>query len=160
MRVLIKDHPNYSIDITGLVINNKTNKYLKIQLNQKREIVELWKDNKKKHCQIHRLLAEAFIPNPDNLPQINHIDGNSLNNKIENLEWVTDRDNKLHAYRTGLMKQNKFAVLQYTLNEKFVREYESILEAHRVTKIDRKSIKFNIENKYKHAGNYIWRLKK
>lgn len=70
----------------------------------KRATVELWKENKRKRYFIHRLVAEAFIENPLNKPQVNHIDGNPLNNKISNLEWTTNKENTQHAYDNGLMK--------------------------------------------------------
>lgn len=69
--------------------------------------VNLRKEGKVKMMSVHRLLAVAFIPNPENLPMVNHIDGVKTNNAIENLEWCTNRDNILHAVRTGLLVQKK-----------------------------------------------------
>lgn len=65
--------------------------------------VTLAKDGKKKQKYLHRLLAELFIPNPLNLPQVNHKDGNKLNCKMENLEWVSAQENVIHAYKHGLI---------------------------------------------------------
>lgn len=64
--------------------------------------VTLWVHNKAWCRKVHRMVAEAFIPNPDNLPQINHKDGNKLNNHATNLEWCTARQNTAHAWLTGL----------------------------------------------------------
>ena len=61
-------------------------------------------NRKRKQFYVHRLIAEYFIPNPKNLPQVNHIDGNKLNNSLDNLEWVTVQDNVIHAYKNGLIK--------------------------------------------------------
>ncbi|CAM0029192.1 HNH endonuclease [Vibrio phage D529] len=58
----------------------------------------------RKTAYLHRLVAEAFIPNPLNLPQVNHIDGNKDNNHYSNLEWCTQEDNNLHAKDTGLLR--------------------------------------------------------
>jgi hypothetical protein len=64
----------------------------------------LQKEKNKKHLQMQRLMAINFIPNPQNLPQVNHKDGNKLNNLIENLEWCTCQENVRHAWNTGLHK--------------------------------------------------------
>ncbi len=67
--------------------------------------VYLYKDGKRKHHKVHRLVAHAFIPNPENKGQINHKDGNKKNNSVTNLEWVTDEENKLHRKQI-LTKEN------------------------------------------------------
>ena len=64
--------------------------------------IELWSSGSGKKYLLHRLLAQAFIPNPKAKPQINHIDGNKTNNALSNLEWCSQSENQLHAYRTGL----------------------------------------------------------
>lgn len=74
----------------------------KTSRNGKYRSVSAMKNGKQKRFYVHRLMAQAFIPNPENKPQINHIDGDPSNNNIENLEWVTAKENILHAYETGL----------------------------------------------------------
>lgn len=64
-------------------------------------------DGSQKVIAVHRLIAETFIPNPEKKPQVNHIDGNKLNNHVSNLEWCSIRENLVHAYKTGLNKGGK-----------------------------------------------------
>lgn len=67
-------------------------------------VTSLTKNGKSKTCTIHRIIAEAFIPNPENKRTVNHIDGDKTNNDLENLEWATHQENYRHAIRTGLFK--------------------------------------------------------
>lgn len=88
-------------------INNYVNKEKIFQINQTYgwggyKKVILYKGGRYKNRYVHRLVAESFIPNPDNKPQVNHKDGVKTNNSVSNLEWCTQSENMLHAYRTGL----------------------------------------------------------
>ena len=108
--------PNYLISNKGVVINKKTGKVLKHQLKKGYHRLELVTLNGRKHFLVHRLVAQAFIPNPENKPQVNHINGNKNDNSVENLEWCTNYENAHHAIKNGLWI-NVFKASQET-NEK------------------------------------------
>lgn len=91
---------DYDITEEGNVINKKTGRILKPQPNSK-GYLRIQLTNKEKYF-VHRLVASKYIPNPNNLPQVNHIDGNKLNNRASNLEWISNIDNRAHAIRTEL----------------------------------------------------------
>ena len=90
----IKGYPHLLISRTGKVWTTTYNRELHPHLTNRGYLrVNLSKDKTVKRAHIHRLVAEAFIPNPDNLPDVDHIDGNKLNNNVENLQWVSHSDN-------------------------------------------------------------------
>ena len=94
---------HYSISSEGRVRNDETNKMKSMDATSDGyHKVDLYSNGKRTSVRVHRLVAEAFIPNPNELPQINHIDGNKENNNVKNLEWVNNSQNMIHAYRTGL----------------------------------------------------------
>lgn len=119
----------------------------------------LMKDNKSKNFRLHRLVAEAFIPNPENKLQVNHKDGNKLNNNINNLEWCNQSENEKHAYNKGLANNDnqKIKVLQYDLNNNLIRKYDSLLEASKQTNIGISSISLCINGKQKKTHSFIFK---
>lgn len=114
-----KEQPIWLISNKGRVFSNYCNRCLKLQLvgasnNQKYYSVAINISGNIKHLKVHRLVAGAFIPNPDNKPHVNHKDGNKLNNSVKNLEWATVKENCVHAVETGLNKKRG----QYNQNSK------------------------------------------
>lgn len=91
--------------------------------------VSLSKNGVTKTHKIHRLVAQAFIPNPDNLPQVNHIDGNKTNNRVDNLEWCSQSENMRHACKTGLKRNDGEFNTQSKLTEADVRYIRAVYKA-------------------------------
>lgn len=130
----------------------------------------LSKNNKHGLKAVHRLVAKAFIPNPENKPQVNHIDGNKQNNRVDNLEWCNNSENQLHAWKLGLQTpywKGKFGkdhiqskkVMQYDKNKNLIKIWDSVNEASRTLNIDDASIsRCCLHYKYRHtAGGFIWK---
>ena len=117
----IKGYENYTIDTKGDVVNQTTKQMLKGSIGVNGyKYYRLSLNNKKKMFYAHRLVAEAFIPNPSNLPVVNHKDGNKLNNNIDNLEWVTYSDNtKLWHQNTTKTPIEKELYIQDLPNEEW-----------------------------------------
>lgn len=90
---------DYEITRNGEIINKHNNHKRVLQPNTKGYLRVMING---KNLFVHRLVAEKYVPNPDNKPQVNHIDGNKLNNNYKNLEWVTNQENRNHAMKNGL----------------------------------------------------------
>lgn len=95
----------YSITEDGDVFGHKYNRFLKPALNRRGyRRVDLYKNGKGRTSKIHRLVSITYIPNTENKREVNHIDGNKLNNHISNLEWCTRSENLKHAFKNNLHK--------------------------------------------------------
>ena len=94
--------------------------------------VQLWKNGKYKICRVHRLVAETFLENPENLPEVNHIDEYKTNNRVDNLEWKSHRDNCNHGTRNERSaKARSKRVIQLSLDGEFIKEWPSTNECGR-----------------------------
>ena len=159
--VKIEGFDNYEVSNLGKVRNIKSGRILKPSLN-KNGYLRLWlcKNNKRKHLYLHRIIATAFIDNPDEKPCVNHIDENKLNNDLSNLEWCTVRENLIHGTRTKRAAEKCFKkVIQLDLNDNVLNEFESIKQAERETGIFATSISACCNGKVKRAGYFKWRKK-
>lgn len=108
----------YSVSSDGRVFSYKSNKYLKLQSNKHYLKVMLTKNGEQIQKLVHRLVAEAFIPNPENKKEVNHIDGNKLNNSIDNLEWVTPKENQQHSVKKILENLVQICGMESLINRR------------------------------------------
>lgn len=150
---------DYSVSEDGLVKKDTKNDYILSQSSQQDyKFVTLQIEGKQKRMRVHRLVAETFIPNLENKPFVNHIDGNRSNNNVKNLEWVTPSENTQHAVATGLMNSGrKRAVIQYNLQGEKMLTFESASEAARQTGTSQSKITMCCRRQRESANDYQWR---
>ena len=159
--VKIVGFENYEVSNLGRVRNMKSGRILKPSLTKNGYLEHLlYKNNKQRHLLLHRIIATAFIDNPDEKPQVNHIDENKLNNDLSNLEWCTVRENLTHGTRTKRVAEKlSQKVIQLDLNGNVLNEFESMVQAGQETGVSRSNISSCCNGKLKSAGGYKWRRK-
>lgn len=156
----IKDIENYeglyAITKDGKVWSYKRKKFLKPSNNGSGGYyyVNLWKNGKGRNFRIHRLVAETYIPNPNNLPEVNHKDEDKSNNCVDNLEWISKIDNINYGTRTErAAKKTSIPVYCVELD----RVFDGAAQASRELGFDRGSITKCCRDRLKTAGGYHWR---
>ena len=152
----------YVVTSEGSVIGLRSGKELKTTNVRGYLRVKLYRNAQPKMYLVHRIVADAFIPNDDNKSQVNHKDGNKSNNNVENLEWVTQSENQVHAYINGLNSPThanevtKKKVEQKKLNGELLRVWNSMSDASRATGIPISNITHCCKGRINHAGGFKW----
>lgn len=173
MEKIIKDFPNYKVTSTGKILSCYDVREVSTEWKELKQIydkscgymiVTLCHQGVRKNKRVHRLMMEAFVPNPENKAYVNHKDGNKLNNTLANLEWATPKENALHAVNTGLcdsaIEASKEAVLMYEKDKiTFIKEFSSMHEAMRKTGIAYQNISKVCRGLRHTAGGYHWKYK-
>ena len=148
----------------GAIYDTKYNKFICQWIDSVGYYQCILRDNngKKHYKRVHRLVANTFMCNPNNLPQVNHKDGNKLNNNIDNLEWCNNSDNTQHGYDNGLYryKSRSHAINIYTKNGEYIKTYKSIRSMCKELNINRKTVTMilkgeKLTNNYDYLFEYV-----
>lgn len=174
MNEIWKDIPGYAgqyrVSNHGNVFSSKSNKFLKPTIsNTGYAHVQLYDEHRYAVVNVHRLVADAFLPNQNRLPEINHIDGDKLNNHVDNLEWVSRSDNQKHAIKSGLRTPSPKIrnadcysvsgkiILQYSVQGDFIRAWDSFSEAAHAYDCSVSTISSCVCGKIRSCRGFIWK---
>ena len=154
----------YEVSNYGKVRNIKTKRIMKCTKNPcGYSIIGLRKNNKQHFHVLARIVANVFIPNPENKTEVNHIDGNKNNNTVSKLEWVNRNENMKHALKTGLLRNASrklpLKIYQLDLEGNFIREWENSNELKEYLKKDISHIYACCRGSEQTAYGYKWKYK-
>lgn len=178
MALPVDGFPDYVVETDGRIFSKKTNKYLKPGINSNGYLsVELFNNGESKRLLIHRIVAKAYIPNPNSFPQINHKDENRSNNDVSNLEWCTPKYNMNYGegaktrhlkidytkpiYKEVAIKNGKAVsrpVMQFTKTGEFVARFDSIADATRSLGVKYSHIADCANGKRTSSNGYVWKF--
>lgn len=151
----------YSVSNFGKVRNNATGVILKTYSKDKKfhyQKVDIFINGIRCRRKVHRLVAQSFLPNPQNYRCINHKDENPMNNSVENLEWCDDLYNANYGTRSIRIAQKlSKRVYQYSKNMQLIAVYDSVVKAAEATGLFRQSISAVCLGKHSHTGGYVFR---
>lgn len=167
----VPDFSDYLVNKIGEVYSTK-GKVIPCKLKPKidkygYQIVSLTKNKKRKYIGVHRLVAITYLPNIDNLSEVNHKDGNKSNNEVNNLEWCTTKYNINHSFdnelnKVGIENWRSSPVISYTNDHKIDGIFENILDCSRYYNINENSVRMSDKNMttYGRKGYYFRRIPK
>lgn len=154
----INEFAGYFVTEDGKVFSSRSNQWLTIRYNSTGYQYVGLVDGKQHNRYVHRLVAEAFIPNPDNLPCVNHKDENPTNNNVGNLEWCTyEYNNNYGEHNKKIAKAKSKAIYQIDKDGNIVNIWESAREAENATGVCNQNIAKVLKGKRQYAGGYEWK---
>lgn len=150
--VKVRDNPTYEVSSEGRVRNAKTGRIMKTQVNDRGyEHLSLRKNKSQVDARVHRLVADSFYDGDHDGFDVNHIDGDKLNNRVSNLEWCSHKENIEHAFRTGLKKPSRQIKIRVIETGEV---YESIRACARAMGLDQSMICQSMIGKMRSVNGY------
>lgn len=157
---VVKEYDRYEVNQLGEIRHRQRKKVLTPRYNKGGYgYVNFNINGHRTNFAIHRIVANAFIPNPEHKLEVNHIDGNTKNNRADNLEWATSSENKIHAYKKEENHNVRGKrIIQYDLQGNYLATYSTIMAAAKAVGVTKGAISHCCCGVSKSSGGYIWKI--